>query len=73
MRINNDMIIGRILQRVLDARSEGIFEITHGVDFNSDVDYIIGVLNTFNEIIHIQKEELPYGWKLRIRIQISEV
>lgn len=73
MIINNDMLIGMIYQRVLEAHNNDIFEITHGVGSSFDIDYIIRTLKTSKGITYIKKEELPFGWALRIGIYVTEI
>ena len=65
-----DVLTGRIVQRVLDARATSSSKVTivHGVDITHKTDELIDNLFTFFPDSSITFKKLKYGYELKIEI-----
>lgn len=62
--MNNDIVTGRIIQRILEAKKNRKHLITHGISYNLNPYTIINNIKKYCSIRDIILEELPFGYKL---------
>lgn len=64
-----DILTGRIIQRILDAKMKSKkISIVHGVDDSHDINYLVSNLFEFFPDCMIQIKRLSHGYELKIEI-----
>ena len=66
-----DITTGRIVQRVLDARSKGDISeivITHGVDWTRSIERLVNNLYEYFPDSEITLKKLNFGYELEIKV-----